>query len=111
MIELILIIFSLLIIYFVNKYRKEISKRTKLIDKPDKIRKLHKKQTPLLGGVMVFSTFLLINLYLISLKDLKSSSLIIFVSCFGCLILGLVDDLKRISYKYKFLILTFIFFF
>jgi UDP-GlcNAc:undecaprenyl-phosphate GlcNAc-1-phosphate transferase len=111
MIELILIIFSLLIIYFVNKYRKEISKRTKLIDKPDKIRKLHKKQTPLLGGVMVFSTFLLINLYLIFLKDLKSSSLIIFVSCFGCLILGLVDDLKRIAYKYKFLILTFIFFF
>ena len=55
------------------------------LDKPDKIRKLHKKPTPLLGGLMLFSTFLLINLYLIFLQDLKSSSLIIFASCFGCL--------------------------
>ena len=82
MFELILTILSLLIIYLFDKYRKEISKRTKLIDKPDKIRKLHKKPTPLLGGLMLFSTFLLINLYLIFLQDLKSSSLIIFASCY-----------------------------
>lgn len=111
MFELILTILSLLIIYLFDKYRKEISKRTKLIDKPDKIRKLHKKPTPLLGGLMLFSTFLLINLYLIFLQDLKSSSLIIFASCFGCLILGFIDDLKRVPYKYKFLILIIIFLF
>ena len=63
MIEFNLTLFSLLIIYFINKYRKEIGKKTKLIDRPDKIRKLHKKPTPLLGGIMVFSSFILINLY------------------------------------------------
>jgi hypothetical protein len=106
-----LAVFSLLIIYFINKYRKVISKKTKLIDKPDKIRKLHKKPTPLLGGTMVFSSFLLINLYLIFFKDLNSSSLIILASCFCCLVLGFVDDIKKISYKYKFLILIIIFLF
>jgi len=106
-----LAVFSLLIIYFINKYRKVISKKTKLIDRPDKFRKLHKKPTPLLGGTMVFSSFLLINLYLIFFKDLNSSSLIILASCFCCLVLGLVDDIKKISYKYKFLILIIIFLF
>jgi UDP-GlcNAc:undecaprenyl-phosphate GlcNAc-1-phosphate transferase len=111
MLEFSLAVFSLLKIYFINKYRKVISKKTKLIDKPDKIRKLHKKPTPLLGGMMVFSSFVLINLYLIFFKDLNSSSLIILASCVGCLVLGFVDDIKKISYKYKFLILIIIFLF
>ena len=106
-----LTVFSLFIIYFINKYRKVISKKIKLIDKPDKIRKLHKKPTPLLGGIMVFSSFFLINLYLIFFKDLNSSSLIILASCFCCLVLGLVDDIKKISYKHKLLILIIIFLF
>jgi UDP-GlcNAc:undecaprenyl-phosphate GlcNAc-1-phosphate transferase len=110
MIEFNLTLFSLLIIYFINKYRKEIGKKTKLIDRPDKIRKLHKKPTPLLGGIMVFSSFILINLYLVFFQDIDKTSLIIFSSCTGCFILGLIDDIKRISYKYKFLILTIIFY-
>jgi len=100
---------SLFIIFFINKYRKDISKKTKLVDKPDRIRKLHKKPTPLLGGIMIFTSFLLINLYLIFFRDLNLSSLIILASCTGCLILGLIDDIKKISYKYKFLILIIIF--
>jgi UDP-GlcNAc:undecaprenyl-phosphate GlcNAc-1-phosphate transferase len=110
MLEFSLTIFSLLIIYLINKYKKKISKKTKLIDKPDKIRKLHKKPTPLLGGIMAFSSFLLINLYLISSHDLNKVSFIIFACCLSCLILGLIDDVKRVSYKYKFLILTAIFY-
>jgi UDP-GlcNAc:undecaprenyl-phosphate GlcNAc-1-phosphate transferase len=110
MIEFNLTLFSLLIIYFINKYRKEIGKKTKLIDRPDKIRKLHKKPTPLLGGIMVFSSFILINLYLVFFQGIDKTSLIVFSSCTGCFILGLIDDIKRISYKYKFLILTIIFY-
>jgi UDP-GlcNAc:undecaprenyl-phosphate GlcNAc-1-phosphate transferase len=111
MLKFSLAIFSLLAIYFINKYRKEIGKKTKLIDKPDKIRKLHTRPTPLLGGIMVFSSFFLINLYLIFFQDFNSSFLIIFLICTGCLVLGLIDDLKKISYKYKFLILIFFFLF
>ena len=84
MIEFNLSLFSLLIIYFINKYRKEIGKKTKLIDRPDKIRKLHKKPTPLLGGIMVFSSFILINLYLVFFQGIDKTSLIIFSSCTGC---------------------------
>jgi UDP-GlcNAc:undecaprenyl-phosphate GlcNAc-1-phosphate transferase len=110
MVELGLTIFSLLVIYLINKYRKEIGKITKLIDKPDKIRKFHKKITPLLGGIMIFASFILINLYLIFFKELNKTSLIILISCTTCLILGLIDDIKNISYKYKFLILIIIFY-
>ena len=109
-VELGLTIFSLLVIYLINKYRKEIGKITKLIDKPDKIRKFHTKITPLLGGIMIFSSFILINLYLIFFKELNKTSLIIFISCTTCLILGLIDDIKNISYKYKFAILIIIFY-
>ena len=71
MIEFILIIFSFLIIYLTNKYRKTIGKKTKLIDKPDKIRKFHKEPTPLLGGIMIFLSFL-------SLSDLHLCFFIIY---------------------------------
>jgi UDP-GlcNAc:undecaprenyl-phosphate GlcNAc-1-phosphate transferase len=110
MLEFSLTIFSLLIIYLINKYKKKISKKTKLLDRPDRIRKLHKKPTPLLGGIMAFSSFLLINLYSIFLHDLNKTSLIIFACCLSCLTLGLIDDVKRVSYKYKFLILITIFY-
>lgn len=111
MTEFSLTIFSLLIIYLINKYRKEIGNKTKLLDKPDKIRKFHKKITPLLGGIMIFSSFILINMYLIFFKELSKTSLIIFLSCATCLILGLIDDIKNISYKYKFTTLIIIFYF
>ena len=110
MIEFNLTIFSLLIIYLINKFRKKIASVTKLIDKPDKFRKFHKNIIPLLGGIMIFSSFILINLYLIFIKELNKTSLIIFFSCSTCLILGLIDDIKNISYKYKFLILIIIFY-
>lgn len=110
MLEFSLTIFSLLIIYLINKYKKIISKKTKLLDRPDRIRKLHKKPTPLLGGIMAFSSFLLINLYSIFLDDLNKTSFIIFACCLSCLILGLIDDAKKVSYKYKFLILITIFY-
>ena len=110
MLEFSLTIFSLLIIYLINKYKKKISKKTKLLDRPDRIRKLHKKPTPLLGGIMAFSSFFLINLYLIFLHGLNKTSFIIFACCLSCLILGLIDDVKKVSYKYKFLALITIFY-
>jgi UDP-GlcNAc:undecaprenyl-phosphate GlcNAc-1-phosphate transferase len=108
--KFILILFSLLIIFLINKYRSKIAIKTNLIDKPDKIRKLHKKPIPLLGGTMIFSSFVLINLYLIFFQELEKNSLIIFLCCMFCFVLGLIDDIKKISYKYKFLILFIIFY-
>jgi UDP-GlcNAc:undecaprenyl-phosphate GlcNAc-1-phosphate transferase len=110
MVEFSLTILSLLIIFSINKYKRQISKKIRLIDRPDKIRKLHKKPVPLLGGIMIFSSFILINLYLIFFNKLTNITLIIFTCCMFCLILGLTDDIKKISYKNKFLILIIIFF-
>jgi UDP-GlcNAc:undecaprenyl-phosphate GlcNAc-1-phosphate transferase len=106
----ILLFFSFLTIFTINQFRIKISKRTKLIDHPDSIRKFHTKSVPLLGGIMIFSSYLLINLYLVFFQDLNETSLIVFFSCTGCFLLGLIDDAKRISYKYKFLILIIIFY-
>ena len=110
MLEFSLTIFSLLIIYLINKYKSEIVKKTKLLDRPDKIRKLHKKPTPLLGGMMAFSSFLFVNLYLIFLGNLNKTSFIILTCCLSCLILGFIDDVKSVSYKCKFLFLIVIFY-
>jgi UDP-GlcNAc:undecaprenyl-phosphate GlcNAc-1-phosphate transferase len=110
MLEFSLTIFSLLTIYLINKYKSEIVKKTKLLDRPDKIRKLHKKPTPLLGGMMAFSSFIFVNLYLIFLGNFNKTSFIILTCCLSCLILGFIDDVKRVSYKYKFLFLIVIFY-
>jgi UDP-GlcNAc:undecaprenyl-phosphate GlcNAc-1-phosphate transferase len=110
MVEFSLTIFSLLIIFLIDKYKRQISKKIRLIDRPDKIRKLHKKPVPLLGGIMIFSSFILINLYLIFFSKLTNITLIIFTCCMFCLILGLTDDIKKISYKHKSLFLIIIFF-
>ncbi len=110
MLEFSLTIFSLFIIYLIDKNKVKIVKKIKIIDKPDKVRKLHKKPTPLLGGMMIFSSFLLINLCLFFLHNSSKTSIIIFICCSACLILGLVDDIKKISYKFKFSILIVIFY-
>ena len=110
MLEISLTIVSLFIIYLIDKNKGRIVKKIKIIDKPDKIRKLHKKPTPLLGGVMIFSSFFLINLYLFFLHNLSKTSFIILICCAACLILGLIDDIKKITYKFKFLILIVIFY-
>lgn len=59
---------------------------------------------------MIFSSYLLINLYLVFVQDLNKTSLIVFFSCLACFLLGLIDDVKKISYKNKFLILIIIFY-
>jgi len=110
MLEFSLTIFSLFIIYLIDKNKGRIVKKIKIIDKPDKVRKLHKKPTPLLGGMMIFSSFLLINLYLFFLHNLSKTSFIILICCTACLILGIIDDIKKISYKFKFSILILIFY-
>jgi UDP-GlcNAc:undecaprenyl-phosphate GlcNAc-1-phosphate transferase len=108
--EFFLSILSVIILYFVNKHRKYISEKINLIDVPDGVIKIHKKNTPLLGGIMLFSSFIIINSYLILFEQLTKTSLIIFLCCGSCLLLGLIDDIYKLSYKYKFLFLIIIFY-
>lgn len=108
--SIILVFVSLLIIFIINKFRNNISKVIKLFDYPDNVRKLHSTPIPMLGGIMIFSSFFLLNIYLITFGSLNNSYFIIFICTTSCMAIGLLDDIKNISYKYKFLILIIIFF-
>jgi UDP-GlcNAc:undecaprenyl-phosphate GlcNAc-1-phosphate transferase len=107
---IILLILSFFTIFIINKFRLKISKITKLMDYPDNMRKFHSKAVPLLGGIMIFLSFLLINLYLLFFQNFNKTTLIIFLICSSCFLVGLIDDIKKISYKYKFLLLIIIFY-
>ncbi len=106
-----LIILNLLIIFFINKFRLIISQKSKLIDIPDKIRKFHQTRTPLLGGVMLFSTLMLWSLNSLIFSEYNKVILIIVFTSSFCFFVGLIDDILKISYKYKFILLSFFFYF
>jgi UDP-GlcNAc:undecaprenyl-phosphate GlcNAc-1-phosphate transferase len=108
-IEIILTLIAFLAIFFINKFKKVIASETGLIDIPDQNRKFHKKKTPLLGGVMIFLIFLLINLYLIFSQNISKDNFIIFLGCTGCFVMGLIDDKKNINYLLKFFFLSIIY--
>jgi UDP-GlcNAc:undecaprenyl-phosphate GlcNAc-1-phosphate transferase len=107
---IILLTLSFFMIWLINRFREWLSKKFNLVDKPDKIRKFHSKSVPLLGGIMIYLTFLMINLYSIFFQQIEKTYLIIIICCTGCLIIGLIDDIKAISYKYKFLYLIIFFY-
>lgn len=110
--NIIIILFTLsalITIFFINKFRLLISQKTNLIDTPNKIRKFHIKETPLLGGLMIFSTFFLINIYFIFSDTFNRIDGIVFIISTLCFFLGLFDDCSKLNYKYKFFFLTFFF--
>jgi len=106
---------SLLIFFILYKNTNLITKKLNLIDYPDKKRKLHKKKTSLIGGLLIFLCFV----YLIIIDQLFSinSNLnfkIIFILS-SIFIIGLLDDIHNFSPKNKtislsFLILLFLYF-
>ncbi|HOW16700.1 MAG TPA: MraY family glycosyltransferase, partial [bacterium] len=82
---------------------KQLAKKFNLMDLPDP-RKIHKKPTPRIGGVMIFVSFLLV--YLIARKHsivmpvTSFSKIWLLVAVCGSFLLGLVDDIKNIrAYK------------
>ena len=77
-----LLLISFFSVYLINKYRVEISNKINLVDKPDQIRKLHKKPTPLLGGTMIFSVFFFLNFISFLFEDFALTNIIIFLACF-----------------------------
>lgn len=104
-----LIIYSATAFIFLTYY-KIISKKLKIIDEPG-IKKIHKKPTPLIGGVIIF--FLLIELFIYQysnyLKNLDIKILIIISLI--CFFIGLLDDRINIKSYLKFFIISFAIFF
>ncbi len=82
---------------------KQLAKKFNLMDLPD-ARKIHKKPTPRIGGVMIFVSFLLVYLiarkHSIVMPTTGFSKIWILVALCGSFLLGLADDVKNIrAYK------------
>ena len=86
----------LLLLIFINyKYRSKIGRILNLIDKPDKIRKKHKFDVPLIASfpllIIFFSYSIVVEPSNIVLQKILLLSSIFFI-------VGVLDDLYEISY-------------
>ena len=90
----------MLIIFFINKFRILIAKKTNLNDTPNKVRKFHLSETPLLGGLMIYSAFFY-KLFFIFFYNFCMIDIIIFAASSCYFFIGLFDDAKGLQYKYK----------
>lgn len=87
---------SLILTYLLIK----ISKNMNIMDIPNE-RSVHKKPTPLLGGIAIFLSFLFGFILFGNQNPLMIS---ILIASFLILLLGIFDDIKPIKARYKFVI-------
>ena len=96
---LFILFLCLLLLIFINyKYRSKIGGILNLIDKPDKLRKKHKFDVPLIGSFPLIIIFFLYSIVVepsnIVLQKILFLSTIFFI-------VGVLDDLYEISYIKK----------
>ena len=95
---IICIFFSIFFIYINNNYRSKLSNYFGLVDQPDKIRKFHKKTTPLIGSLPLVISILF---FVFFFNESKINFNIFFFSTLFFFI-GLIDDKYNINYKNRF---------
>ncbi len=87
------------------------------LDKPDGIRKLHKKPIPLAGGIIIFFNLILYLIFLFNNPNMLFEEIIFsnyreliifFITSFLIFFLGYMDDKFNISASRKFLIISII---
>ena len=100
-----LIILSIITTSVIIKFRLPISKKLKIIDYPVEKRKIHKLPTPLIGGSIIITNLILINTYLILKNEITNIDIAILIFCFFSFVIGLIDDIKKISSLNKLIIL------
>lgn len=92
-------IVSLILPHFVLIKREKIGEYLNLIDKPDNLRKLHKIDVPLLGGLYLYLSlliyFILFNLFNDGFQIRFIISFILIITSF--FIIGLLDDIIKIK--------------
>lgn len=94
-----IILFSFLFAYFITPFCRAIARHFKILDNPD-WRKVHEVSTPLLGGIGIYSAFILAlslnNIFLPGMDFLMFGATLI-------LLMGLWDDIRPIKAGIKFI--------
>ena len=57
--EIIIFLASIVIYMLIYHYKREISQKFKLIDFPNEKRKIHTSPTPIMGGIIILTIFIL----------------------------------------------------
>jgi UDP-GlcNAc:undecaprenyl-phosphate GlcNAc-1-phosphate transferase len=96
-------VLSLLVTLLIIPIIKKIAIKVNLVDKPN-YRKIHTTPVPLVGGISIAFSTLLIIIISGNLITLLTEFLPIITSGFVLLIVGVVDDKKDLNAKYKLII-------
>jgi UDP-GlcNAc:undecaprenyl-phosphate GlcNAc-1-phosphate transferase len=103
---IIFLIVNLSLIFCIINFSSIISQKLRIIDYPKK-EKIHKKKTPLLGGIFLI-TGVLSNLFYLKIVN-QNYNLLIFLFVFSFFFLGLLDDIYNIKPTKKLFISGFLF--
>ena len=99
-----ILLFSLISAHFITPFCRIIALKLNILDKPN-WRKLHKKPTPLMGGLAIYIAFsaslIINNVFLPDMKIILSGATLIFF-------IGLIDDFHPLSALIKIILQTLI---
>jgi len=111
--NLVLLYFFLLLNFLIIFFHEYVSKLYNIYDIPDQVRKIHKKPTPLTGGLIIFVNFFLLIFFHTIFKEekfLSSEINIIFLMSSLIFLLGVLDDKFYLSPGFKLFTTTLIIF-
>lgn len=89
---------SFIITFATTPFVKRIAEKVEIVDKPDEARRVHKKATPLLGGLSMFYGFI-VSVILFGIVDKSVRGMVL--GALIILIVGIIDDAKNLSAKMK----------
>jgi UDP-GlcNAc:undecaprenyl-phosphate/decaprenyl-phosphate GlcNAc-1-phosphate transferase len=109
--EQILLVFNTILALIIVHFRDLLAKRFNLIDTPFQSRKTHLVPIPTIGGLVIFSFFLLSSLEASWIYGFLFENLTVVLFSFLIFLIGIADDVVEINYLKKFLFLIFVLFF
>jgi len=89
---------SFIITFITTPFIKRIAIKVGIVDKPDEARRVHKKATPLLGGLAMFYGFII---SVILFGNLNMNIRGIVLGALVILVVGIIDDARQLSAKIK----------
>ncbi|SDJ88747.1 MraY family glycosyltransferase [Natronincola ferrireducens] len=91
--------------YILTPYAKKVAYRIGAIDVPKDNRRVHKKPIPRLGGLAIYVAFMVSSMLMAIMKEevlsIDKKFIGIMVGATIIVLIGIIDDSKQISAKYK----------